>query len=181
MRGKMFRQQGITLLELLIALALAMVLMAGISSAISMGLQSKNYAHDTNEMAYSARFALSRIVANVRTAQSATVTNGGSCPSIVSTLTIRPTNYPTNPDFVYSLNAATNQLTEKVGAAAATVLADNVTCFAAQAFTRVPKSDKYGDMPIGPSLAPGVVDIDITLTRGNQSITVSANSRIGPI
>ncbi len=180
-------QVGMTLIEILIALALAAVLMAGISAAISQGLQAKAYAHSANEMAYSARFAMSRIMANVRAANNSsavTVTTSPASLTIIAGSTI----------YNYALNA-TNQLVETatVGTTVtSSVLADYVvsnavpivSAFSPRKLNKPISPTNYSSStyiyPVGASYTPSIVEADITLSNNGQSITVSGFSRIGP-
>lgn len=170
MTTRFYQQKGMSLLELLLALAIGALLMTGISSAISQGLQAKTYAHNANEMAYSARFALSRIVAILRSANSAAVTG--------STLTVTPV--AAGPTVVYALNGTNLQETDnRTSPATVSVLASNVTAFNPGKLDNPPKPGNYGAMPLAASLTPSVVQVDLALAGGGQNISVSGFSRIG--
>lgn len=59
-------QYGLTLIELLIALAIAALLAAPLGAAVRNALSAQTVASDTNDLAQQARFALQRMEAQVR-------------------------------------------------------------------------------------------------------------------
>ncbi len=180
MPAKIIFQRGVTLVELMLALATAALLMVGLSSAISQGLQAKSYAHNANEMSYAARFALSRIVANTRLAASIIDTT-----STANQLTCINLTTPVLHDVAYTYTPATATtpgfLTENDNMNSSTVVADNVTAFVVTKLGKVPTPASYGAIKAGAALTPEVAKIALTLSTGGQSITVVAFSRVGPL
>ena len=59
------KQRGITLVELLITVAIATLLIAGLSGIVSIGLQSEDAIRERNDLTQQARFAMQRMVAAV--------------------------------------------------------------------------------------------------------------------
>jgi prepilin-type N-terminal cleavage/methylation domain-containing protein len=69
MRGTSSRaQHGLTLIELVMAIAIGSLLLAGLNSIVMLGLQAQAPVEAANEQVYRAGFALERIVARIRAA-----------------------------------------------------------------------------------------------------------------
>src|SRR6266511_3424076 len=125
-------QQGLTLIELLIAMTLAVVILAALNSVVTLGLNAQASGRQANELVYQGRFALDRMAARARstpptkplTAPSAGTT--GDWFSVPGSLVM------------YCLNSG-NQLVETVisdtgcaGGPGSAVIANNVTAFSTQ-------------------------------------------------
>ena len=118
-------QRGLTLIELLIAMTLAVFILAALNSVVTLGLQAQTSGRQANELVYQARFALDRMAAKAR---STPPTKPLTTPSAGTTGDwFSPT--------LYCLNGG-NQLVETVvsdtGCTGSTVIANNVTAFSAQ-------------------------------------------------
>lgn len=61
-------QRGLTLIELVIAIAVGSLLLAGLNSIVMLGLRAQVPIESANEQVYRAGFALERIVARTRAA-----------------------------------------------------------------------------------------------------------------
>src|SRR5260370_3399014 len=59
-------QRGLTLIELLIAMTLAVFILAALNSVLTLGLQAQASGRQANELVYQARFALDRMAAKAR-------------------------------------------------------------------------------------------------------------------
>ena len=121
-------QRGLTLIELLIAVALAVVILAALNSVVSLGLNAQTSGRQASELAYQARFALDRMAAKAR----------GTAPKPLTTPSLGTTgdwfSVPLSR-VMYCRNSG-NQLIETVdsdtGCTGSVVIANNVTAFSAQ-------------------------------------------------
>ncbi len=59
-------QRGLTLIELLVAVAIAALVVAALNSVVALGLNAQASGRQTNELVYQARFALERMAAAYR-------------------------------------------------------------------------------------------------------------------
>src|SRR6266436_3116543 len=121
-------QRGLTLIELLIAVTLAVFILAALNSVATLGLNAQASGRQTNELVYQARFALDRMAAKARSTKPKLLTtpSPGSTGDWFSTAT-PPAMYCRNSD---------NRLRETVdtdtGCTGGAVIANNVTAFSAQ-------------------------------------------------
>ncbi len=114
-------QRGLTLIELLIAIVIAVAILAALNSVATLGLNAQVSGRQANELVYQARFALDRMAAKAR---STAPTKPLTTPSAGTTGDwFSPT--------LYCLNG--NQLVETVTyCTGGAVIANNVTAFSAQ-------------------------------------------------
>src|SRR2546425_11821420 len=68
-------QRGLTLIELLIAMTLAVFILAALNSVATLGLNAQASGRQANELVYQARFALDRMAAKSR----------GTAPKLLTT------------------------------------------------------------------------------------------------
>ncbi len=118
-------QRGLTLIELLIAMTVAVFILAALNSVATLGLNAKASGRQANELVYQARFALDRMAAKARS----------TAPKLLTTPSPGTTGDWFSPT-LYCLNGG-NQLVETnlvtdPGCAAGAVIANNVTAFSAQ-------------------------------------------------
>src|SRR5712691_3650471 len=117
-------QRGLTLIELLIAVTLAVFILAALNSVVSLGLNAQASGRQANELVYQARFALDKMAAKAR----------GTAPKPLTTPSPGTSGNWFSPT-LYCLNGG-NQLVETVvtdtGCTAGAVVANNVTAFSAQ-------------------------------------------------
>ena len=117
-------QRGLTLIELLIAIVIAVAIFAALNSVVALGLNAQASGRQANELVYQGRFALDRMAATARrtapkpfTTPQPGTTTGWFAPTL------------------YCLNSG-NQLVETLvsdsGCTAGAVIANNVTTFSAQ-------------------------------------------------
>ena len=153
-------QQGLTLVELLIAITLAVVILAALNSVVSLGLNAQVSGRQANELVYQARFALDRMAATAR----------GTAPTKPLTTPSPGTTGDWFSPTLYCLNA--NQLVEttvSAGCTAGAVIANNVTAFAAQ-------------LPAGAGpLDDPVATLSVTLQTAGVSaaVTLGTSVRLG--
>ncbi len=119
-------QRGLTLIELLIAMTLAVFILAALNSVATLGLNAQASGRQANELVYQARFALDRMAAKAR----------GTAPKLLTTLSSGTTgDWFSSTSTLYCLNGGklveTNLVTDP-GCAAGAVIANNVTAFSAQ-------------------------------------------------
>jgi len=156
-------QQGLTLVELLIAITLAVVILAALNSVVSLGLNAQVSGRQANELVYQARFALDRMAATAR----------GTAPTKPLTTPSPGTTGDWFSPTLYCLNGG-NQLIETSlvtdpGCTAGAVIANNVTAFAAQ-------------LPAGAGpLDDPVATLSVTLQTAGVSaaVTLGTSVRLG--
>jgi Tfp pilus assembly protein FimT len=167
----MRRCRGITLVELLFAVALAAIVTAGLGSLTGLLLQTQTHSHASHELANQARFALNRVVATVRIGSAAT--SSASAPQLVVTVGARTLSY--------AYNAATSQLSETDSASGATsVIATNVSAFGATLATRIAAPAGYtAPLTSGGALAVPVAQVNLTLAGNGLSLPAGAWARVG--
>jgi len=123
-------QRGLTLIELLIAVTLAVFILAALNSVVSLGLNAQASGRQANELVYQGRFALDRMAAKAR---STAPTKPLTTPPPAGT-TGDWFSSPTSPT-MYCRNS-NNQLVETVvsdtGCTGSVVITNNVTAFSAQ-------------------------------------------------
>ena len=148
-------QGGLTLIELVIAVALGAVVLGALHSVVSLGLRAQAEGARSSELLYQGQFALERMVDTARTV----------APKLLSA----PAANSTGDWFAparFCRNAA-NQLIETTTAdatcAGTTVIASNVSAFSAQ----LPAGAGPVDRPLGVlsvTLTDGSTDAPVTLT-----------------
>jgi len=160
---------GMTLVELLIAVAVGAIVLSALGSIVSFGLRAQVAGRQQNELVYQGRFALERMVERAR--------------SLAPKLLAAPAANTTGDWFapagcvgaacvMYCRNAG-NQLIETTTADAAcagtTVIASNVIAFSAALVASVRPADR----PTG--------SLSLTLTHGDapQAITLTSSVRLG--
>ena len=120
-------QRGLTLIELLIAMTLAVFILAALNSVATLGLNAQASGRQANELVYQARFALDRMAAKARSTP----------PKLLTTPSPGTGNWfsTATPPAMYCRNSG-NQLVETVdtdtGCTGGAVIANNVTAFSAQ-------------------------------------------------
>ncbi len=153
-------QHGMSLLELLVAMAIAAVIMVPLAAMVRNALDAQTLTRERNDLAQQARFALRRMAAAVQATPSS------------RTLAAKAAN--TTGDWLsplaYCLNASA-RLIETTPADAAcsgtTVIADHVGAFSVQTYAA------------GPNAAP-VIEIQLTLSAtAAGSIALTAHTRLG--
>lgn len=161
MSGGRAAQAGMTLIELLIAVAIGAVVLAGLNSIVSLGLQAQAAGRQQNELVFQARFALERMVTIARAAP----------PRLLATPVAGTTGNWFSP-VMYCRNAGSQliETTTSDNACAGTiVVASNVSAFSAQ----LPAGAGPVDEP--------VATLSVTLTNSAvaQTVTLSSSVRLG--
>lgn len=153
-------QRGITLIELVLAVAISAILMAALNGLVKLGLDAQAAGRGSNELAYQGRFALERITDKA----SATSPKELNTPATNSTGTwFIPTMYCRN---------ASNQLIETTTSDTAcvgtTVIASNVSAFSAALPASMGAVDR------------SIAVLSLTLNDlANNTITLSSSIRLG--
>jgi prepilin-type N-terminal cleavage/methylation domain-containing protein len=160
--ARMLRNQaGLTLLELVIAVAIGAIVLASLHSVVSLGLRAQAEGGQSNELLYQGQFALTRMVDAAR----------GVAPKLLTTPSADSTGNWFAPA-KYCRNAG-NQLIETTtadaGCTGTTVIASNVTAFSAT----LPSG-------AGPVDDPTVV-LSLTLTgsAAAKAVTLTTSVRLG--
>lgn len=152
-------QQGITLIELLLATAISAILLASINSLVKLGLDAQAAGRSTNELAYESRFAMERMADKVRT----------TAPKVLTIPAAGTTGDWFSP-VMYCRNAG-NQLIETTTADTActgtTVISSNVSAFSAQL--------PAGMGPVDRSIAV----LSLTVTNAGATLTLDSSIRLG--
>ncbi len=151
-------QRGLTLIELLIAVTLAVFVLAALNSVATLGLNAQASGRQANELVYQARFALDRMAAKAR---STAPTKPLTTPSAGTTGDwFSPT--------LYCLNG--NQLVETVTyCTGGAVIANNVTAFSAQ----LPAGAGPVDDPVA------TLSLTLQIPGAPTTVTLTTSMRLG--
>ena len=155
-------QCGLTLIELLLATSIAALLFAGLNSVVMLGLKAQASGTSANEQAYSAGFALERLVAKTRAATPKFLSGG---PAATTRDWLAPLMFCLSTTGARLMETTSNDSACGSG----TVLAEGVAAFTAE-LTASPR----------PADAPAIT-YSLTLTRADapQPVSISANVRLG--
>lgn len=153
-------QHGMTLVELVLAMAISAILMGALNGLVKLGLDAQAAGRGSNELAYQGHFALERMTDKAR----ATNPKVLNTPATNSTGTwFAPTMYCRN---------ASNQLIETTTSDTAcvgtTVIASNVSTFSATLPASMGAVDR------------SIAVISLTLDNSaNNTMTLSSSMRLG--
>jgi prepilin-type N-terminal cleavage/methylation domain-containing protein len=154
-------QAGLTLLELVIAVAIGALVLASLHSVVSLGLRAQAEGAQSNELLYQGQFALTRMVDTAR--------------SVVPKLLTTPAADSTGNWFApakYCRNASSQLIettTADVGCTGTTVIASNVSAFSAT----LPSGAGPVDEPTG------VISLTLTHSAAAQAVTLATSVRLG--
>jgi len=161
-------QRGITLIELLLAVAISAIIMAALNGLVKLGLDAQTAGRVSNELAYQGRFALERMTDKARSL----------APKVLTTPTANttgdwfaPTGCTGATCVMYCRNAS-NQLIETITTDTActgtTIIANNVSAFSAVLPSSMGGADR------------SKAEIDLTLSdANNNTASFSAYIRLG--
>ena len=161
-------QQGMTLVELIIAIAIGAILLVSLNSVVHLGLEAQSNGQATNEIAYQGRFALQRMVDQARSLT----------PKVLTTPAADTTGDWFAPDgctgtdcVMYCRNTTSNNLIETdvtdTTCSGTTIIVNSVTAFTAQ-------------QPAAATVATNpVIILSLTLSNDNTSITLDSSVRMG--
>ncbi|MDI1298377.1 prepilin-type N-terminal cleavage/methylation domain-containing protein [Methylotenera sp.] len=161
-------QCGMTLIELVIAMAISAIIMLALNNLVKLGLDVQTAGRGTNELAYQGRFALERMADKARSL----------APKVLTTPTANTTgdwfapSACTGATCVMYCRNASNQLIETVttdnSCTGTTVIANNVTTFSATLPASMGAVDK------------SVAAISLTLSDANKNtVSLSTSMRLG--
>lgn len=148
-------QRGVTLIELLLAMAISAILLAALSGLVKLGLDTQTSVRAGNELAYQGRFALERIADKARSTK----------PKLLATPAANTTGDWLSP-IKYCVNASRliETTTSDVTCSGSKVIANNVSDFTATAMG-----------PAGRQI--GV--FKLTLNSGSNTLELSSSIRFG--
>ena len=156
-------QRGLTLIELLIAIVIAVSVLAALNSVTTLGLNAKASGRQANELVYQARFALDRMAAKARSTKPKLLTT----PSPGST-----GDWFSSTSTLYCLNGG-NRLVETTvtdtGCTAGAVIANNVTAFSAQ----LPAGAGPVDDPVA------TLSLTLQTASAPATVTLTTSVRLG--
>ena len=157
-----------TLIELLIATAIGAILLAALDSLVKIGLDTQVAVRGNNELAYQGRFALQRMTDKALTLAPKTLATPAAN---TSGNWFAPSGCTGAACVMYCRKASSNQLIETTtadtGCTGTTVIANNVTAFAAQ-------------LPSGASAAGSpIANLSLTLSNDSASLTLARSVRLG--
>lgn len=161
-------QHGVTLVELVLAVAISAILMVALNGLVKLGLDAQTVGRGSNELAYQGRFALERMVDKARSL----------APKVLTTPTANTTgdwfasSGCTGTACVMYCRNATNQLIETTtsdnACTGTTVIASNVSAFSAALPVSMGGVDR------------SIAVLSLTLNdSANNTITLSSNIRLG--
>jgi prepilin-type N-terminal cleavage/methylation domain-containing protein len=160
-------QRGVTLIELLLAIAIGAIVLAALQDVVKLGLDAQAAGRTANELAYQGRFALERIGDKARAAAPAVL----AAPAAGTTGNwLAPAGCSGAGCVMYCLNSAgtlVETTTADTGCAYGNPVARNVSTFSAA-------------LPAG----AGAVDrstavFTLTLASGTTSMTLASSARLG--
>jgi len=161
-------QRGITLIELLLAVAISAIILGALNGLVKLGLDAQTAGRGSNELVYQARFALERMTDKARSLT----------PKVLTTPTANttgdwfaPTGCTGTACVMYCRNAG-NQLIETITTDTActgtTIIASNVSAFSAA-------------LPASMDAVDGSIAVlSLTLSdASNNAANFSSNIRLG--
>jgi prepilin-type N-terminal cleavage/methylation domain-containing protein len=162
-------QSGMTLIELVFAIAMGAVVLAALGSVLNLGFEAQVTGRQQNELVYQARFALERMVTRARSLAPKQLT----APAAGTTGTwFAPAGCAGAACVMYCRNAG-NQVIETTTADAAcagtTVIASNVTAFSAAPVTTTRPVDRPA----------GVLSLTVSHADAPQPVTLTTSIRLG--
>ena len=166
-------QRGITLIELVLAVAISAILMAALNGLVKLGLDAQTAGRGANELAYQGRFALERITDQARLLLPRNLTTTPAANTTGYWLAVNDTACVSTLNCVmYCRNASSNQLIETTTSDTActgtTVIANNVSAFTAALPTNMGAVDR------------SIVVISLTLSdANNNTASFSSSMRLG--
>jgi len=159
-------QRGLTLIELLIAMTLAVFILAALNSVATLGLNAQASGRQANELVYQARFALDRMAAKARSTK----------PKLLTTPSPGTTgdwfSVPVPPATMYCLNGNKQLVETTVSDTACTgavVIANNVTAFSAQLLA--------GAGPVDDPVA--TLSLTLQTASAPATVTLTTSVRLG--
>ncbi len=158
-------QRGLTLIELLIAVTLAVFILAALNSVTTLGLNAQASGRQANELVYQARFALDRMAAKARSTapKPLTALSPGTTGNWFSSVT-SPAMYCRN-----SGNQLVETTVTDTGCTAGAVIANNVTAFSAQ----LPAGAGPVDDPVA------TLSLTLQTAGAPATVTLSTSVRLG--
>ncbi len=154
-------QQGLTLIELMFAVAISAIILAALNGVVKLGLDAQSAGRSANELSYQGQFALRRMAEKARAV----------APKLLATPAANTSGDWFAPA-MYCRNGA-NQLIETTtadtGCAGTSVIASNVSGFSAQT-----------PAAAGPVNDP-TARLSLTLTdaAGKNTLTLTTSVRLG--
>ncbi len=168
MRRLNLTERGMTLVELVLALAISAIILAALNGIVKLGVDAQTAGRGSNELAYQGRFALERMTDKARSLTPKLLTT----PAANTTGDWFAPTGCTGPACVMYCRNGSNQLIETTisdtSCTGTTVIANNVTVFQAA----IPSSTGAVDRSIA--------DIDLTLSDADtNSVSFSILIRLG--
>ena len=164
---RLARQRGVTLVELLVAMAVSAILLAGISGVTKLGLDAQSQGRNANELTYQGRFALERMADQARIVAAKVLTT----PAANTTGDwFAPTGCSGSACVMYCLNGSSQLIettTSDVSCTGSNVIASNVTAFAAAPPALEGPTDR------------SVATASLGLGHGTTMTTLSSSIRLG--
>ncbi len=166
--GIRYAQRGVTLVELLLAVAIGAILMATLNGLVKLGLDAQTTGRAGNELTYQGRFALERIAAAAR----ASVPKVLAVPAANTTGDwFAPAGCSGAACVMYCRKTSTSELIETTtadtGCTGTTVIASKVSAFSATLPAAMGQFDRQTAV------------IGLTITDGSKTVSLSASTRLG--
>ena len=154
---------GQTLIELVIAVAIGALVLAGLGSVVLLGLSAQSAGGQANELLYQGQFALERMLKTARSVS----------PKLLATPTAGTTgNWFSAVNVMYCMNGS-SQLIETTpadsGCTGTTVIASNVTAFSAQLVAGAGPVDRPA----------GTLSLTLAHSAAPQTVSLSTSVRLG--
>jgi prepilin-type N-terminal cleavage/methylation domain-containing protein len=161
-------QAGVTLIELLIAVAIGAIVLSALNSVVSLGLQAQAAGRQRNELLFQARFALERMITTARTVSPKPLIPP---PDDTTDNWFAPTGCVGAACVMFCRNASSQKLIETTTTdttcIGTTVIATNVSKFSA----KVPSGAGPFDKP--------VATLSLEIGVAPETVTLSTSVRLG--
>jgi prepilin-type N-terminal cleavage/methylation domain-containing protein len=164
-------QHGMTLIELVIAMAISAIIMLALNGLVKLGLDAQTAGRGSNELTYQGRFALERISDKARGLTPRNLTSTPAANTTGYWFAANDTACGTATCVMYCLNAS-RQLIETVSndtaCSGTTVIANNVSAFSATLPASMGAVDR------------SMAEISLTLNdANNNTASFSTSIRLG--
>jgi prepilin-type N-terminal cleavage/methylation domain-containing protein len=161
------QQRGVTLIELLLAVAISAMLLAGINGLVKLGLDAQSDGRTRNELAYQGRFALERIADKARALAPKVL---ATPPANTTGNWLAPAGCSGAACLMYCLNAGGRLVetsTADTTCSGTTVTANYVASFSAAVPADMGAVDRSSAV------------ISLTLSNGNTAVALASSIRLG--
>jgi prepilin-type N-terminal cleavage/methylation domain-containing protein len=164
--------RGVTLIEMMVALAVFSITAGGIYDLLATQAQSSRLTNNFLQVQQNARYAMERFEEEAQWASGVSTASAGATPSV--TLNI-PSNNPVSPGTAYTVQYAltgSNTITRAVNGGTASDVAANVTAFN---LTYYDNASPANTLAVANAANAYRITVSITATVGTQTRTFTSD------